>query len=218
MGIGSILDQKLTTITGVRRKAYCMAPAALPPGPQGNYLIGNLLDYARDPLDFMVRCSREYGGRHNFFRGGPLAVYDAETRQAIAALKGRIDTDPATAAWEAALAATWQGPPVWFHGDVASGNLLVEGGRLSAVIDFGTSGVGDPSCDLAIAWTLFGGESREAFRAVLRPEDATWARGRGWVIWKALITLAKHIDTDLSEAGHARCVINGVLADHKHAP
>jgi len=157
-------------------------------------------------------------GRHNFFRGGPLAVYDAETRQAIAALKGRIDTDPATAAWEAALAATWQGPPVWFHGDVASGNLLVEGGRLSAVLDFGTSGVGDPSCDLAIAWTLFGGESREAFRAVLRPDDATWARGRGWVLWKALITLAKHIDTDLSEAGHARCVINEVLADHKHAP
>ena len=157
-------------------------------------------------------------GRHNFFRGGPLAVYDAETRQAIAALNGRIDADAATAAWEAALAATWQGPPVWFHGDVASGNLLVEGGRLSGVIDFGTSGVGDPSCDLAIAWTFFEGESRDAFRAALGPDDATWARGRGWALWKALITLAEHIDSDLAEAGHPSYVIDEVLADHRHAP
>ena len=98
-------------------------------------------------------------GRHNFFRGGPLTVYDAETRQAIAALEGKIDTGAASAVWEAALAAAWHGPPVWFHGDVAAGNLLVRDGRLSAVIDFGTSGVGDPSCDLAIARTLFEGES-----------------------------------------------------------
>ncbi|MDQ4128876.1 MAG: aminoglycoside phosphotransferase family protein [Actinomycetota bacterium] len=152
-------------------------------------------------------------GRHNFFRGGPLTVYDAETRQAIAALDGRIDADAAAAAWEAALAATWHGPPVWFHGDVAAGNLLVEEGRLSAVIDFGTSGVGDPSCDLAVAWTLFDGESREAFCAALRPDNATWARGRGWALWKSLITLAENIDTNPSEAGRARRVIDGVLAD-----
>jgi aminoglycoside phosphotransferase (APT) family kinase protein len=155
-------------------------------------------------------------GRHNFLRGGPLAVYDTETHQAIAALKGTIDTDAAMAAWEAALAATWQGPPVWFHGDVASGNLLVKGGRLSAVIDFGTSGVGDPSCDLAIAWTLFEGESRDAFRAALRLDGATWARGRGWTLWKALITLAEHIDTNPLEAGRARRVIDEVLADHEY--
>jgi aminoglycoside phosphotransferase (APT) family kinase protein len=116
--------------------------------------------------------------------------------------------------WKAALAAAWHGPPVWFHGDVAAGNLLVEGGRLSAVIDFGTSGVGDPSCDLAIAYTLFRGESRDAFRAALQLDDATWARGRGWALWKSLITLAEHIDTNPSEAGIARRVIDEVLADH----
>jgi aminoglycoside phosphotransferase (APT) family kinase protein len=154
-------------------------------------------------------------GRHNFFRGGSLTVYDAETRQALAALEGRIDTDAASTVWEVALAAAWHGPPVWFHGDVAAGNLLVEGGLLSAVIDFGTSGVGDPSCDLAIAWTLFGGGSRDAFRAAIRLDDATWARGRGWTLWKALITLAEHIDTNPSEAGRARRVIDEVLADHE---
>jgi aminoglycoside phosphotransferase (APT) family kinase protein len=155
-------------------------------------------------------------GRRNFFRGGPLTVYDAETQRAIAALDGKIDTDAASAVWEAALAAAWHGPPVWFHGDVSSGNLLVEGGRLSAVIDFGTSGVGDPSCDLAIAWTLFNGESRDAFRAAIRLDDATWARGRGWTLWKGLITLAEHINTNPSEAGNARRVIDEVLTDHEH--
>lgn len=155
-------------------------------------------------------------GQHNFFRGGPLTVYDAETRQALAALDGKIDADAANAVWEAALGATWHGSPVWFHGDIAWGNLLVKGGRLSAVIDFGTSGVGDPSCDLAIAWTLFEGESREAFRAALQLDDATWARGRGWTLWKALITLAEHIDTNPVEAGTARRVIDDVLDDHKY--
>ena len=154
-------------------------------------------------------------GAHNFFRGGPLTVYDGETRQAIAALDGRIDTDAVRAVWEAALAATWRGSPVWFHGDVSAGNLLVKRGWLSAVIDFGSSGVGDPSCDLAIAWTLFEGESRDAFRAALQLDDATWARGRGWTLWKGLITLAEHLNTNPSEAGKARRVIDEVLADHK---
>ncbi len=184
--------------------------------------VDDLIEFATTLADFLTALQRidptggPQPGRHNFFRGGPLAVYDAETRQAIAALKGRINTDAATAVWEAALAATWHGPPVWFHGDVAAGNLLVEGGRLSAVIDFGTSGVGDPSCDVAIAWTLFGGESREAFRTALRLDVATWARGRGWVLWKSLITLAAHIDTNPPEAGRARREIDDTIADHEH--
>ena len=154
-------------------------------------------------------------GPHNFYRGAPLTVYDSETRQAIAALGGEIDADAATAVWEAALDATWHGPPVWLHGDVAVGNLLVKAGRLSAVIDFGCSAVGDPACDLVIAWTLLSGESREAFRAGVPGDDAAWARGRGWALWKALITLAEYIRTNLSKAAEARRVIDEVLAEHK---
>jgi aminoglycoside phosphotransferase (APT) family kinase protein len=156
-------------------------------------------------------------GPHNFFRGGPPAYYDDETRQAIATLDGRIDGDAATEVWECALASAWQGPPVWVHGDVASGNLLVRDGRLSAVIDFGTSGVGDPACDLYIAWTFLQGESRDAFRVALPLDDATWQRGRGWTLWKALITLAQHIDTNPQQAAIARRVIDEVLADHRRA-
>lgn len=153
-------------------------------------------------------------GQHNFFRGGSLSVYDNQTREALQALEGQIDTQAATAVWDAALAATWQGSPVWFHGDVAWGNLLVQNGRLSAVIDFGTSGIGDPSCDLAIAWTFFQGESREAFRAAIDVDEATWARGRGWTLWKALITVAGH-DANQAEAERSRRVIDDVLADHR---
>jgi aminoglycoside phosphotransferase (APT) family kinase protein len=127
-------------------------------------------------------------GAHSFFRGAPLAVYDSDARGAIAALDGAIDAEAAVEVWGDALARAWEGPPVWVHGDVTGANLLVVGGRLSAVLDFGCSSVGDPACDLAIAWTFFHGRSREAFRDRLGLDDAAWARGRGWALWKAAIT------------------------------
>jgi aminoglycoside phosphotransferase (APT) family kinase protein len=156
-------------------------------------------------------------GWHNFFRGGPLETYDAETRDALAALDGRVATGTARSAWETAVGATWHGPPVWFHGDVAATNLLVRDGRLGAVIDFGSSGVGDPACDVTIAWTLLSGESREAFRAALPVDAATWARGRGWALWKGLITLAGNVDTNPAEAARARHVVDEVLAEHERS-
>jgi aminoglycoside phosphotransferase (APT) family kinase protein len=156
-------------------------------------------------------------GPHNFYRGAPLAVYDTETRQAIAALADQIDADAMTAVWEAALQAPWHGQPVWLHGDMAAGNLLVTEGRLSAVIDFGCAAVGDPACDLTIAWTLFSGASREAFRAGVPVDRATWARGRGWALWKGLITLDEHKHANSVKAAEARRVISEVLADHQQA-
>lgn len=157
-------------------------------------------------------------GPYCFYRGGPLTVYDADTRQALAMLEGQIDADvliAATDMWEEALGATWHGPPVWVHGDVAPGNLLVKDGRLHAIIDFGCSAVGDPACDLTIAWTFLSAESREVFRAAVPVDGATWTRGRGWALWKALITLAEYIQTDPLKAGEARRVIGEVLGDHK---
>ena len=55
------------------------------------------------------------------------------------------------------MSTTWDREPVWVHGDVAVGNLLVRDGRLAAVLDFGSSGVGDPACDIVIAWTFLSG-------------------------------------------------------------
>jgi aminoglycoside phosphotransferase (APT) family kinase protein len=185
--------------------------------------IADLAEFATTLAHFLTALQRidptggPPAGPHSFYRGGPLTVYDPETRQAIAALQGEIDTYAAAEVWEAALNATWHGPPVWVHGDVAAGNLLVKEGLLSAVIDFGCSAVGDPACDLTIAWTLLSDESREAFRAALPVDGAAWARGRGWALWKALITLAEYIHTDPAKAREARRVIDEVLADHRLA-
>lgn len=159
-------------------------------------------------------------GLHNWYRGGPLTTWDGDTRRAIEALQGRIDTNAVTEVWEAALAATLRGAPVWFHGDVAPGNLLVRDGRLSAVIDFGTSGVGDPACDLVIAWTFFEGESRDVFRSAMPFDEGTWARARGWALWKALITMpgvstGGGSGTIPLEARNSSRVLDQVLDDHR---
>lgn len=190
--------------------------------------IADLGRFATDLAEFLVALYRidpaggPAPGEHNFFRGGPLSTYDAETRAAIATLDSEIDAHTATEVWEAALASTWSGSPVWFHGDVDATNLLVNDGRLSAVIDFGCSGVGDPACDATIAWTFFFGESRERFRAQLQWDDATWARAGGWALWKALILLVRALKANPDEAflkagGHyrktVRRVIDQVLAD-----
>ena len=131
-------------------------------------------------------------GAHSFYRGGPVNTYDAETRDAIDALAGVVDAAAAMRTWEAALAADWAGPARWVHGDMAASNLLVVRGELAAVIDFGCAAVGDPACDLVIAWTLFSGASRDNFVTALDLDDSMWARARGWALWKALITLRTH--------------------------
>ena len=178
--------------------------------------VADLAVFATDLAAFLVALARAPAaggpgpGPHNFHRGGPLAYYQAEALEAIDALDGEIDAAAARACWHDAMTATWEGEPVWFHGDVAAGNLLVRDGRLAAVIDFGTSGVGDPACDVVIAWTLLDGPGRAAFRRTLAIDDATWARGRGWALWKALITVAGGGEW----VREARPVIDRVLADH----
>jgi aminoglycoside phosphotransferase (APT) family kinase protein len=192
--------------------------------------IADLGRFATDLAEFLTALYRidpaggPTPGEHNFFRGGPLTTYVAETREALAVLANEIDTHAATEVWEAAIEARWNGSPVWLHGDINATNLLVDDGRLSAVIDFGCSGVGDPACDVTIAWTFFFAESRETFRARLGLDDATWARGRGWALWKALIQLAQARKANAEEAllmggGYdqegIRRVIDDVLAEHE---
>ncbi|OLZ52797.1 aminoglycoside phosphotransferase family protein [Amycolatopsis keratiniphila] len=151
-------------------------------------------------------------GKHNWFRGAGLRTYDAQTERALAALDGDIDTGPAREIWKAALDSPWDGTDRWFHGDIAPGNLLLDGGELAAVIDFGTCGVGDPSCDLAVAWTSLTADGRQAFRERLTVDDSEWERGRGWALWKALITCARTRGRVDEEAVNARRVLAGILA------
>lgn len=153
-------------------------------------------------------------GEHGL-RGAPLATRDEDTREAIAALDGQIDGDAALAVWQSALQAPeWESAPVWFHGDLLPGNLLFEQGRLRAVIDFGGLGVGDPACDLMIAWGLFSGQSRSVFRAALEIDDATWTRGRGHALSQALIFIPYYLASNPVGVANARRAIGEVMADY----
>ncbi|MCZ6620160.1 MAG: phosphotransferase, partial [Gammaproteobacteria bacterium] len=90
----------------------------------------------------------------------------------------------------------------------------VRGGRLTAVIDFGQLAVGDPACDMAIAWTLLTPPSREVFRSSLSVDDATWARGRGWALWKGLIVYAEQMKAKVPETGSSRRAIEELLDEY----
>lgn len=186
--------------------------------------IADLRQAATDLARFLAALQRidPTGGPlaadHNL-RGAPLAMRDSATREAIAALDGVIDTGAATTAWEAALQAPqWDRASVWFHGDVLAGNLLVDRGRLSAVIDFGGLGVGDPACDLMSAWSLFSGDSRDVFRSATAVDDATWARARGCALSQALLALPYYLETNPVIVARSRHAIEEILADHASEP
>jgi aminoglycoside phosphotransferase (APT) family kinase protein len=116
-------------------------------------------------------------------RGLPVRHGDAMVRIGIDGLQGEVDADAVAAAWSRVLAVSdYDEPPVWFHGDLSYLNLLSRRGRLSGVIDWGTCGVGDPAIDTLPAWSLFGPDEREVYRDALDVDDATWERGKGWVL------------------------------------
>lgn len=145
-------------------------------------------------------------------RGVPLAALDGDAR----AWFERFDADrTVTAAWERALAAPpWEGPPIWHHGDLDVRNWLVSDGRIAGVIDWGAAGVGDPACDVMVAWKLHSEDAREAFRHALGVDDATWTRARGWVLKQAVAILAYYTPENNAALYHeAESWLEQVLAD-----
>ncbi|MFA7262980.1 MAG: aminoglycoside phosphotransferase family protein [Caulobacter sp.] len=153
-------------------------------------------------------------GRINNYRGVALARLDTVVREALSKLTGEIDVAAAATVWEVALAApVWDRPGVWLHGDLHPGNLLVAEGRLSAVIDFGLLAVGDPACDLMVAWSVLDHGSRPLFRAGLTIDNATWTRGRGWALYVSSIALAHYLTSDPTLAAISRRTLGQVLAD-----
>ncbi|BCB75646.1 aminoglycoside phosphotransferase family protein [Phytohabitans flavus] len=155
-------------------------------------------------------------GIHNWFRGGTLRTYDEQVERALTKLDGHVDAELAREIWASALDARWDGVDRWFHGDVAEGNLLLKDGQLAAVIDFGTCGVGDPACDLAIAWTLVTADGRQAFRKRLSVDEATWARGRGWALWKTLATYSNTFDDpeDADGSASAQRILGDIFSEY----
>lgn len=153
-------------------------------------------------------------GQHSFARGAdPMEAYGADARRYVDKLAGVVDARAAHAVLDAA-AESRAVTSVWAHGDIAVGNLLVRDGRLSAVIDFGSSAVGDPSCDLVFAWVFLDGESRAAFRSLVQVDEATWSRGRAWALWKAAVLASEKTIVHPQENAPLD-VIAAVIADHR---
>lgn len=150
-------------------------------------------------------------GLHNYHRGDSPQVYDVETRKLIFQLQNFIDKNAATAVWEKAISSEWNRKPVWIHGDFASGNMLIKGNELSAIIDFGCMAVGDPACDLVIAWTFLDKELRNLFKSSLNLDSDTWNRARGWALWKALFELEKFEDKSAENALQQLEIVHEIL-------
>src|SRR5215211_2001773 len=154
-------------------------------------------------------------GGHNFGRGEALRHRDAAVRASMDALRNELDAASLTARWEDALGAPeWEAPPVWIHGDLDARNLLVEHGRLSGVVDWGCLGVGDPACDVMVAWKLLSPEGRDVFRTALCVDDETWTRARGWALSQAVGALSHYTpETNAVLVQEARRWLSEVLAE-----
>lgn len=149
-------------------------------------------------------------------RGGPLADRDAETRAAIAALGDLVDADTVTAAWQASLDATpYDGEPVCIHTDLTPGNLIVRDGRLNAVIDFNMLTVGDPACDLTVAWNFLDAPARRVLRDALDVDDDTWLRARGWALSGSLIALPYYMRTNPGIVAQSWRTLHEAVADYR---
>lgn len=179
--------------------------------------------FASDLADFLasLRAVDAEGGPlpgdHNWNRGASLSRFDTAVEGSLEALAGHINVRRARRVWERARSASWDGRHQWFHGDLSPANLLQTGGQLSAVIDFGACGVGDPACDLGAVWAMLTKEGRTVFREHLPVDDAEWARGQGWALWNALWRLAEHVNAAPRDDGDASLrVVEAILESRRH--
>ena len=186
--------------------------------PYADQLIDDERQAARDLARFVSEIRRialaadaPAGGRR------PLAQLDAGTRTSIAEAADVIDRAAARAAWEAALRSpAWDGRPVWIHADLLRPNLLVAGGRIRAVIDFGGAGAGDPATDVIPAWAVFGPAGRAAFREALDVDDGTWRRARGIALHQAAALIPYYAVSNPAFAALGRRTVEQVIADFCH--
>jgi aminoglycoside phosphotransferase (APT) family kinase protein len=149
-------------------------------------------------------------------RGQPLGEpgRDEATRESLRRCADLVDAEAALRVWDEARAApAWDGPPTWFHGDLQRGNLLVDDGQLSCVLDWGPFGAGDPAVELAVCWNSMGREARAAFRDQVAPDEATWVRGRGWAVSIAAMEIPYYRETVPAFRDRSVRAIAAVLAD-----
>ncbi|MFN7038019.1 MAG: aminoglycoside phosphotransferase family protein [Alphaproteobacteria bacterium] len=162
-------------------------------------------------LQSITKVSGPAPGQHNFWRGDHLMVYNKETHEQIQKLSDIINANQALSIWEEACKTKWHKPPVWIHGDFAIGNILYKDGKLTSIIDFGGMALGDPACDLVIAWTFLKEKARDVFIHEIDLDNDTWLRAQGWALWKATFELCEIEDKNSLEARKQKKIIEDVL-------
>ncbi len=186
--------------------------------PASGEPLGESITFATDVGQFLRRLQTvalQAGitpGDDNFHRGGPLSHYADEAAAALTHFSDPIARRRCESVLAQALASADLTSPCWLHGDLLPGNLLVARDRLVGVIDFGLMAVGDPACDLMIAWSYFKGGARAAFFDAAGADRAMIARGRGWALWKAVIIIAGVTPRPPAEIAWARAMLDAVLA------
>ena len=144
-------------------------------------------------------------------RGVPLEARTAAVRKHVDQLDGVVDRPAVLSLWDRALSATsWPGPPLWLHGDLHPGNLLVSDGHLSGVIDFGDLTSGDPATDLAVLWMLPQVMRWRVEASRSHEPEALMMRARGWALALGLAYLA-HSRGDVAMATLGRSTIDAAL-------
>lgn len=147
----------------------------------------------------------------NPWRGVPLAARTAALHTHLQQLDGVVDRMAVLSLWDRALSAPpWPGPPLWLHGDLHPGNLLVSDGRLSGVIDFGDLTSGDPATDLSVLWMLPRSMRSRVEAWPGEESDGLRMRARGWALALGLAYLAQS-GGDAAMAALGRRTINAAL-------
>lgn len=186
---------------------------------EGQILFDSEIDmnFVHDLSDFIKdlhKINPEGGpkaGKQNFHRGGDLSIYGKQVREALILLKDKINYSKAIDIWERAISSKWEKAPVWVHGDLSPGNILLESGRLKGVIDFGGIGIGDPACDLVIAYNFFDSPLRDVFKNAVNLDRETWNRAKGWALWKAAIVESGMSNTNHIEQNLARFTLEQLV-------
>jgi aminoglycoside phosphotransferase (APT) family kinase protein len=156
-------------------------------------------------------------GKHNFYRDVDLLERDAEVQAALVRLAPLMDISSAAQIWQKLRdTPSWQQPPVLIHGDLLPTNILFEAGRITAILDFGGLGIGDPACDLIPAWSLLSAAGRAQLRPLIHHDQDTWMRGQGWALSIGLIPLPYYRKTLPDFAALAMHMIQEVIHDYRH--
>ena len=147
-------------------------------------------------------------------RGGGLAALTDDVQEWLAEADGLVDVDAVRGSWQESLAAAdWDGRTVLSHGDLIPGNLLVQGDRLSAVIDWGGAGAGDPALDLIPAWDVLDGQAAARFREAVAVDDDSWLRARGYSLQQAVTGVVYYTPRRHPLADVMRRALEAILRD-----